>query len=322
MPFVIVIALIVAGLMSASDKLGITIIQLVVAIAFGVLVCLLILRKLRHDAKQQAFAHRRSALMAKYNNDSLVDELMACVVLKGMPFDMLVDSIGAPVDEDHKVFKTKTRRTLKYGQTGVNRFDLRIIVEDDLVVGWQTQQAINTANGFRPALPGLPGAVYDNDVNIMQRKVPGPVTWIAWSAIGVVAFFAVGQIPPSTQAVSLSAQQQSVPQQPVASNQDASINVSHAQSGSPAATAASEPFGAGRDARVAFETWLKNLSAEQRRGALWWANERSKKAPRQCSGTGEYAFGCSEAKLRLDEADHQRLSDPEFRRGWNSVSPG
>ena len=174
MPFVIIIVLIIAGLTSASEQLGISVLQLLIAIGFGCLVCTLIVRKSRHEAKQQAFTRRRSALMAKYNNDALVDELMACAVLKGMPFETLVDSIGAPVDEDHKVFKTKTRRTLKYGQTGVNRFDLRIIVEDDHVVGWQTQQAINTANGFVLHCLGCPALHMITTLTSCRGKFLGP----------------------------------------------------------------------------------------------------------------------------------------------------
>jgi hypothetical protein len=40
------------------------------------------------------------------------------------------------VDIDETVLKKNSRQTWKYGQTGVNRFALRINVENGVVVGW------------------------------------------------------------------------------------------------------------------------------------------------------------------------------------------
>ena len=322
MPFIVVVVLIIAGLTSASEKLGITVTQLLIAIGFGILICALIVRKMRLDAKKQAFTLRRTALLKKYGSIPLVDDLMACSVLRGMSVQTLFDSIGIPADEDHKVLKTKVRRTLKYKQTGVNRFDLRVIVEGDQVVGWQTQQPIGTANAFRPVFAGLPGDAYGNDVAILQRKAAGPTAWAVWCAVGIIAFLSAGHVPsPGQQAISASSpDHHSSDTPPSAPTTSGTTNAS--QTTALSTTPVSEQFDAGRDARTEFETWLKGLLPQQRKGALWWVNERSKKTPRTCTGPSDFVASCSEAKVRLDEADRRRLSDPEYRRGWNSVSSG
>lgn len=55
---------------------------------------------------------------------------------QGQSAEQLKDSLGAPVDVDEKVFKSKTKQIWKYHQTGMNRFGLRITVENEFVVRW------------------------------------------------------------------------------------------------------------------------------------------------------------------------------------------
>ena len=51
--------------------------------------------------------------------------------------EQLLDSIGRPIDRDQRVLKTKTKETWKYHPSGRNRYRLRVMLEDDVVVGWE-----------------------------------------------------------------------------------------------------------------------------------------------------------------------------------------
>ena len=84
----------------------------------------------------RANVKRRKALLAKYGDPRVVEAIMSKTIWQGQTIEQLVDSLGRPVDVDRKVYKTKTKETWKYNQTGRNRFGLRIIVENDEVVGW------------------------------------------------------------------------------------------------------------------------------------------------------------------------------------------
>lgn len=80
---------------------------------------------------------RRADLMKKYNDELIVDGIMQKRFWQGMTQEMLIDSLGRPVDVATKVLKAKTVYTFKYNQTGRNRFGTRIRVEDGFVVGWE-----------------------------------------------------------------------------------------------------------------------------------------------------------------------------------------
>ena len=59
------------------------------------------------------------------------------LVWQGMSEDQLIDSWGAPVAGDQKIYKTKVSETFKYNQTSRNRFGSRVWVENGIVVGWE-----------------------------------------------------------------------------------------------------------------------------------------------------------------------------------------
>lgn len=60
-------------------------------------------------------------------------------IWQGMTREQLVDSWGKPVDIDQNLYKTKKKETWKYGQTGKNRFNNRVILENDFIVGWDSK---------------------------------------------------------------------------------------------------------------------------------------------------------------------------------------
>lgn len=80
---------------------------------------------------------RWKRLMTKYNDESLVGKIMGRQLWEGMTQEHLKDAIGSPEAVDVKHYKTKRAETWKYQQTGTNRFNVRVYIEDGIVVGFQ-----------------------------------------------------------------------------------------------------------------------------------------------------------------------------------------
>ncbi|WP_216850154.1 hypothetical protein [Granulicella sp. L46] len=110
----------------ASDAVGPL---AVVAILIGLAVGFLLLRI-------RARAARRAQLLEKYGDENVVELIMKRSFWQGQTDQQLIDSIGRPVAIDDHLLKTKKRQTWKYNQTGVNRYKLRLTLENDVVIGW------------------------------------------------------------------------------------------------------------------------------------------------------------------------------------------
>lgn len=87
-------------------------------------------------AKRSSRRKRRASLLAKYQDEEIVDWIMGRRIWQGMTHDQLLDSWGRPADMTERVYKTKIAHTLKYNQTGKNRFSDRVTIENGIVVGW------------------------------------------------------------------------------------------------------------------------------------------------------------------------------------------
>ena len=77
----------------------------------------------------------------------------------------------------------------------------------------------------------------------------------------------------------------------------------------------------GRADRLAFEIWLRGLDIDQRRGADFWAGERSKSRPVSCSASNNnsnFLIGCQDAQRRLAPLDIRRKTESDYRKGWNA----
>jgi hypothetical protein len=74
-------------------------------------------------------------LHAKYGPE-IANRIVNKQVWQGETAEQLLESLGRPVDVDERVLKTKTKHVWKYYQKGANRFGLRIMLEDGVVVGW------------------------------------------------------------------------------------------------------------------------------------------------------------------------------------------
>lgn len=79
---------------------------------------------------------RREALLKRYGDPAIVEKIMQRMFWQGQTQEQLLDSLGRPLDVDERVLKTKTKETWKYNQTGTNRYGLRVILENGVVVGW------------------------------------------------------------------------------------------------------------------------------------------------------------------------------------------
>jgi hypothetical protein len=82
------------------------------------------------------YLSRRKYLIKKYGREIGL-KILSRAIWQGMSSEQLTDSWGSPVDVDHEVYKTKTKETWKYNQTGKNRFKDRIYLENGIVVGWK-----------------------------------------------------------------------------------------------------------------------------------------------------------------------------------------
>lgn len=79
---------------------------------------------------------RRKRLLEKYGDHEIVAMIMKRMFWQGQTPEQLIDSLGAPIDIDKKILKTKSKEIWKYDQRGKGRFGLRITVENGIVIGW------------------------------------------------------------------------------------------------------------------------------------------------------------------------------------------
>lgn len=89
--------------------------------------------------RQRRLAARLAALTAKYGDAEIASRIMHRKIWQDMTEEMVRDSWGLPQAVDVKVLKTKHKEVWKYGQSGKNRFDQKVIIENGLVVGWESK---------------------------------------------------------------------------------------------------------------------------------------------------------------------------------------
>jgi hypothetical protein len=75
-------------------------------------------------------------LRNKYTDEALVQRMMQGQIWPGQTSEQLNDTLGLPVTVDDIQLKTKKREVWKYGKTGINRYRLRITLDNDVVVSW------------------------------------------------------------------------------------------------------------------------------------------------------------------------------------------
>ncbi|WLG49085.1 hypothetical protein [Pseudomonas sp. FP1742] len=129
------IALIVGVPIYLFDKMNKTIgWQIPTLIVVGFLLLLF----LNRWSKKRA---RLRYLRDKYQDEHIVQNILAKRIWIGQTSEQLTDSLGYPAATDHKLLKTKTRDVWKYRHQGANRYGLRITVENDEVTGWDSKSS-------------------------------------------------------------------------------------------------------------------------------------------------------------------------------------
>ena len=82
-----------------------------------------------------------------------------------------------------------------------------------------------------------------------------------------------------------------------------------------------DAFDAGLADRRHWEDWFATQTGDAHAGAQWWSAQRSLPHPAPCQGSPDFVAGCHDAQAILTQSDRRRLSDPDYRRGWNSLPP-
>ncbi|MDE5464639.1 DUF1311 domain-containing protein [Bradyrhizobium sp. CSS354] len=82
------------------------------------------------------YVWRRRHLTKKYGPQEAA-RIIAREVWQGMTAEQLTESRGRPAGIGREIIRTRTKETWKYGQTGKNRFQNRIYLEDGIVIGWK-----------------------------------------------------------------------------------------------------------------------------------------------------------------------------------------
>lgn len=124
--YLIIIGLPIYAVLQAGESIGWRVITGV--IAAGIVFYLW--------SKSNKTKKRREYLIDKYQDLSLVEDLMNQCFWVEQTADQLIDSLGYPVDIDQKILKTKKKEVWKYSHQGGNRYRLRITLDNDHVVGW------------------------------------------------------------------------------------------------------------------------------------------------------------------------------------------
>lgn len=80
---------------------------------------------------------RVDRLAERFGSKEVAIKILRGQVWQGMNMEMLRESWGKPDEIDRNVFKSKTKETWKYGRIGKNRYKRRVMLENEIVVGWR-----------------------------------------------------------------------------------------------------------------------------------------------------------------------------------------
>lgn len=77
----------------------------------------------------------------------------------------------------------------------------------------------------------------------------------------------------------------------------------------------------GRQARIDYEQWVNALpEGDYKAGVLFWAAHRSERPQPDCGGGSViWQAGCLASRTRLATSDERRLTETDYRAGWNSL---
>ena len=79
---------------------------------------------------------RKLMLMKKYNDEDIVENIMAETVWIGQTKEQLRDSLGTAADIDRKTQKREEKEIWKYNQKTKYIYSLKITLKNSEVIGW------------------------------------------------------------------------------------------------------------------------------------------------------------------------------------------
>lgn len=96
----------------------------------------------RWNAKRKKQKHNEwmAYLHSKYQDDEIVELIADGKFWTGQTAEQLEDSIGEPDKVDRKVMKTKTKETWKYNLIRAGQYQLKVTLENEVVVGWDNKE--------------------------------------------------------------------------------------------------------------------------------------------------------------------------------------
>ena len=114
--------------------------MIIIILVLAVVVCSFVLftRFEKRRAEEAERAQWREEI-TKLFGPTIARKIFGHKIWTGMTAEQLHLSWGSPEDRDRTVTKRTTKETWKYNQYGVNRYQDRIFLEDDKVVGWKGQ---------------------------------------------------------------------------------------------------------------------------------------------------------------------------------------
>nr|WMC97950.1 hypothetical protein RAR13_04335 [Aminobacter aminovorans] len=96
-------------------------------------------RAARKAEELEALRHKRDALLAKYGDPKVVDNILAGLIWQGATAEMVRDAWGPPVAITEKVLRTKVSHVYKYQPGRRRSYGSRVMLENGIVIGWQQQ---------------------------------------------------------------------------------------------------------------------------------------------------------------------------------------
>ena len=129
---------------TSSQDGGSTFVIALIALVLGLIIFLKVFRHIRTKqliaAEQQRIEEFRIAeeqrLISRYGHE-IAARILARQIWQGMTDEQLVESRGHPADVGREIIRSNRRETWKYGQTGRNRFNERVYLENGIVIGWK-----------------------------------------------------------------------------------------------------------------------------------------------------------------------------------------
>lgn len=79
-------------------------------------------------------------LTDKYGDPAIADHIYNHRFWHGQTTEQLIESLGNPHGIDRKLLKSMKREVWKYNPRGVNRYSLRITLDNDIVSTWDQKQ--------------------------------------------------------------------------------------------------------------------------------------------------------------------------------------